>query len=365
MSKKVETICMVGCGGFIGSHLVKRFLVDGNYKICGIDIDDRKIKQFLGHERFSYHNVDIKDSEKLRQYVEKSDCVISLAALCNPALYNKIPLEVVEINFLHSLELVKMCHKYKKWLVHFSTCEVYGMTLSRFLKDKDEKGDLDYFLLKEETTPLVLGPVRVQRWIYACAKELLERIIYAYNFEKELDYTIIRPFNFIGPEMDYIPGIEGEGTPRVMACFIGDLLLDRPLQLVDGGESKRTITYIEDAVDAIELMIKKPEKAKGQIFNVGNPHNETTIKNLAQQMITMYKEVYPQGKDSSFRTENVSSKEFYGEGYQDSDRRVGDFSKVRNLLGWEPRYDLEQTLRETITYYVEKYKLKGVQENAP
>ena len=89
--------------------------------------------------------------------------------------------------------------------------------------------------------------------------------------------------------MDFIPGRDGEGVPRVLACFMTALLDGQPMQLVDGGEAYRTITYIDDAVDALEAMLEKPSKSKNQIFNIGNRvDGEIQMKDLAELMRQTY-----------------------------------------------------------------------------
>src|SRR6185295_13872206 len=113
----------------------------------------------------------------------------------------------------------------------------------------------------EESSPYLLGPLASQRWSYACAKQLLERYIYALHKEQGLNFTLIRPFNFLGPRMDFLPGREGEGLPRVLACFTGALLDRKPLPLVDGGESRRAFLAVEEAVAALRLMLKHPQRA--------------------------------------------------------------------------------------------------------
>src|SRR6185295_9245290 len=136
----------------------------------------------------------------------------------------------------------------------------------------------------EESSPYLLGPLGDQRWSYACAKQLLERYIYALHKEQGLAFTLIRPFNFLGPRMDFLPGRDGEGLPRVLACFTAALLDRKPLPLVDGGNSLRTFLAVEEAVEALRLMLAKPEQAKNQVFNLGNPRNEISIRGLAEMM---------------------------------------------------------------------------------
>ncbi|MBD3393011.1 MAG: NAD-dependent epimerase/dehydratase family protein, partial [Chitinivibrionales bacterium] len=211
------------------------------------------------------------------------------------------------------------------------------------------------FVLSEDTSPMILGPVGAQRWSYAAAKQLLERVIYAYGFEQGLEYTIVRPFNFIGPRMDYIPGIDGSGLPRVLACFMEALMSRKPLKLVDGGRARRCFTYIDDAVDALVRMLERPDAAKGRIFNVGHPGNEVTIAGLAEKMLSIYRELCPRAAHDIPEVERVSGEAFYGAGYEDSDRRMPDITKARLLLGWEPQTDLDTALRFTMAQYIREY----------
>ena len=222
----------------------------------------------MGDENFTFVKSDIYRTRKLKECVEKSDVVISLAAICNPSLYTTIPLRVIENNFTQPLEIVSLCTTMKKRLIHFSTCEVYGRTMASYA----EKGaSFPIELFNEETSPFVLGPIGLQRWTYACAKQLHERVIYANGLENGLRFTIIRPFNFIGPHMDFIPGVDGVGLPRVIACFMEALLFKKPLKLVDGGKNRRCFTYIDDAIDAIMAIIEKTGKSGWADFQCGQP----------------------------------------------------------------------------------------------
>ncbi len=348
-------VCIIGCGGFIGSHLLERLLGSEKLSVFGIDLVSEKIDHLLQHPRLTFVKSDIYEGNNFTRWIEECDTVISLAALCNPAQYNTIPLDVIASNFTRPLRLVSLCAELRKRLIHFSTSEVYGKTVQgtagHHLTDQNNP---EHYLLSEDTTPLIMGPVSAQRWSYASAKQLLERVIFAFGVEKGLDYTIVRPFNFIGSRMDYIPGIDGEGVPRVIACFMESLLLDKPLQLVDGGKSRRVFTGIDDAVDAVVRILERPDKSARQIFNIGNPSNEVTIRDLAEMMVALFKELYPHRQNNP-RIVTVSSDDFYGCGYEDCDRRAPDISKVEKLLGWKPETGLQEALRKTMISYVEYY----------
>ncbi|CAI5527016.1 unnamed protein product [Closterium sp. Naga37s-1] len=207
------------------------------------------------------------------------------------------------------------------------------------------RNDPQYYVLKEDETPCIFGPVQKQRWSYACAKQLIERVIYAEGAENDLKFTIVRPFNWIGPRMDFIPGIDGpkDGVPRVLACFSNQLLRGEPLKLVDGGKSQRTFVYIKDAIRAVMLMIENPERANGHIFNVGNPKNEANVRELATMMTRIYCKVSKQAEPAT-PTVDVTSSDFYGKGYDDSDRRIPDMTLIQQQLGWEPETSLEELL---------------------
>ncbi len=364
MQNQNTTILILGCGGFIGSHILPRLLNETQHRVIGIDVNASKIEEFLAHPRFTFEQLDVHDTNAVRMHVGKSDVVISLVALCNPALYNTIPLSVIDINFTRPMELVGMCAEMKKWLIHFSTSEIYGKTVAGVAGGVYD--DPERYVLKEDESPLILGPITAQRWSYASAKQLLERLIYAYGFEQDLAYTVIRPFNFIGPRMDFIPGVDGTGTPRVLACFMEALLENKPLRLVDGGTNRRTFTFVEDAVDAVMGVLNNPAEARGQAFNIGDPRNEVSVAELADMMIDLYRELRPESRGWELHTVSVSGREFYGEGYDDSDRRVPDITKAHRLLKWKPKTPLRDALKTTIAYYIEHYAslIDGVSERS-
>jgi UDP-apiose/xylose synthase len=344
---KNKNITIIGCGGFIGSHLIDRLLTSTSRRITGIDLVSDKIAGHLGNERLTFKKIDVHDAASLRPHIEQGGTVVHLAALCNPALYNTRTIDVIDVNCLATVPLVRLCAEAGARLVYFSTSEVYGRTAASLA---GRSGNI----LSEEKSPFILGPVSAQRWSYACAKQLVERLIVAYGREQGLNHTIVRPFNFIGPRMDFIPGVDGEGVPRVPACFLSALLEGRPLRLVDGGRNRRCFTYIGDAIDACMKIIERPEAAKGQVFNIGNPANETTIAGLARIMIGLWQRHVPGSGRAGVK--KISAAEFYGPGYEDCDRRVPDIRKARTLLGWEPAIGLEAALDMTIQAAVNRYR---------
>ncbi|URD94037.1 Bifunctional polymyxin resistance [Musa troglodytarum] len=360
---KPMTICLIGAGGFIGSHLCEKLMAETPHTVLAVDVYNDKIKHLLdppppvdgGQQarsswdgRIEFHRLNIKHDSRLEGLIKMSDVTINLAAICTPADYNTRPLDTIYSNFIDALPVVRYCSENNKRLIHFSTCEVYGKTLGSYLpKDHPLRQESEFYVLKEDASPCIFGSVEKQRWSYACAKQLIERLIYAEGAENGLEFTIVRPFNWIGPRMDFIPGIDGpsEGVPRVLACFSNNLLRREPLKLVDGGQSQRTFVYIKDAIEAVLLMI---------IFNVGNPNNEVTIKQLAEIMVQVYSRVSGEPPLEA-ATIDVSSKQFYGEGYDDSDKRIPDMTIINKQLGWNPKTSLRDLLDSTLTYQHRTY----------
>jgi nucleoside-diphosphate-sugar epimerase len=214
--------------------------------------------------------------------------------------------------------------------------------------------------LNEETSPLVYGPIERQRWIYACSKQLLDRVIYAYGVRDNVDYTLFRPFNWIGPKLDNVMEPK-EGSSRLFTQFISNVIFEKPLQLVDGGRQGRSFTFIDDGVDALLRIIEnKGGRASRQIFNIGNPANNVSVRQLAKLIIAAFRD-YPEfrGQAARARTVVVSSGKYFGRYYQDIQRRVPSVAAIRKRLGWKPKVDLRTAIRLTLDYHLahKDYKL--------
>jgi UDP-apiose/xylose synthase len=356
-------IAALGCGGFIGSHLLDRLLADPGYSVVGWDTSASKIAHHLSNPRLAFHLGDVYAFPDLDRCLADCDVVISLAAMCNPSQYTVQGLDVIESNFILPRTIADRCARLGKWLIQFSTSEVYGQTLAhraRLSAPRDE-----HVVLSEDSSPLLMGTVAEQRWSYACAKQLLERYIVALHRERGLDYTVIRPFNFLGTRMDYLPGHDGEGLPRVLACFTSAIIDKQPMALVDGGHAKRTFLAIEEAVDALVLMMHSPEQAKNRVFNLGHPENEVTIRELAELMRQVAVEVSGEAEYADLPLIDVPALEFYGEGYADSDRRMPDIGKARQCLGWEPKRRLPEILRPILAEAFRVYANKPTLQQFP
>jgi UDP-apiose/xylose synthase len=350
-------ILTLGAAGFIGSHLTHRLLKEGHV-VTAVDLESDKVDDCLDHPNLTFLQQDIRSPEwDLDSLVRASDVVIDLIAYANPGLYIRIPLEVFRLNFTENLKIAETCVRYKKRLIQFSTCEVYGRTAASLkhanLADPD---DPIHATFSEDESEYILGPVVKHRWIYSCAKQLLERVLHAYGIEQGFNYTIIRPFNFIGPKIDFLPQ-EKEGIPRVFSFFMDALLTGGTMKLVNGGTARRCYTYIDDAIECSYRIVENPGGVcDRQILNIGSPYNEISIRQMAETMREIYAERFREGSTPLAEIESVPGEEFYGEGYDDSDRRIPDITKVRTLLGWEPKWSVRDALETTMQYYVAGYR---------
>ena len=333
-------VLILGVNGFIGNSLTERILRDTDWEVYGMDMGQDKLGACLGHDRFHYVEGDITiNKEWIEYHVKKCDVVLPLVAIATPATYVLDPLRVFELDFEANLEIVRQCVRYQKRVLFPSTSEVYGMST-------DAEFD-------EENTSLVLGPIHKQRWIYSCSKQLLDRVIFAYGMKHGLKFTLFRPFNWIGPKLDNILEPK-EGSSRVLTQFIGNILRGKDIQLVDGGEQRRSFTFIDDGVDALMRIIENQNGcADGRIFNIGNPQNDMSVRELAETVVALVK-TYPKYAALADKTRlvTVSSGDYYGQGYQDILTRVPSVKNAEKYLGWKPTTDFKTALRKTLDYHL-------------
>jgi nucleoside-diphosphate-sugar epimerase len=328
----MKKVLILGVNGFIGHHLSHRILRETDWKVYGMDMQDDRIAELRGDPRFTFFEGDITiNREWIEYHVKKCDVVLPLVAIATPATYVREPLRVFELDFEANLPIVRACVRHRKRVVFPSTSEVYGMC-------RDAEFD-------PETSELVLGPIGKPRWIYSCAKQLMDRVIHAYGMEQGLDYTLFRPFNWIGPGLDSIYTAK-EGSSRVVTQFLGHIVRGEPIQLVDGGTQKRTFTYVDDGIGALLRIIANPGGiATGKIYNIGNPANNYSVRELATMMLDIAGRM-PEYRDNAARVKLVetTSGAYYGAGYQDVRNRVPRIENTKRDLGWAPRVTMEEAL---------------------
>lgn len=335
----MQRVLILGVNGFIGHHLSKRIIETTDWEVYGMDMMSDRVADLMGHPRFHFFEGDITiNREWIEYHIRKCDTVLPLVAIATPATYVREPLRVFELDFEANLPIVRQCVKYKKRIIFPSTSEVYGMC-------RDEAFD-------PETSELVYGPINKPRWIYACSKQLMDRVIHAYGMQEGLDYTLFRPFNWIGAGLDSI-FTPKEGSSRVITQFLGHIVRGEDIKLVDGGHAKRSFTYVSDGIDALMKIIEnKNGVASGRIYNIGNPDNNYSVRELAQMMLDLAM-TYPEYRDSAARVRMVEtrSSEYYGQGYQDVQNRVPRIDNTMRDLDWAPRVSMQEALRHIFDAY--------------
>jgi nucleoside-diphosphate-sugar epimerase len=334
----MKKVLILGVNGFIGHHLSKRILETTAWEVYGMDMQNDRIGDLLSNPRMHFFEGDITiNREWVEYHVRKCDVILPLVAIATPATYVQQPLRVFELDFEANLPIVRSAVKYGKHLVFPSTSEVYGMC-----------ADAEF---DSAQSNLVYGPINKPRWIYACAKQLMDRVIWGYGMEG-LRFTLFRPFNWIGPGLDsiYTPK---EGSSRVVTQFLGHIVRGEPINLVDGGSQKRAFTYIDDGINALMRIISNDNDiANGKIYNIGNPKNNFSVKELAHMMLEIAKKIpeYASTADQVKLVETTSTN-YYGIGYQDVQNRVPAIENTMQELGWKPTVPMADALTKIFEAY--------------
>jgi len=313
---------ITGGAGFIGSHLADRLLAEGHTVFVLDDLSTgsfENIAHLKGRARFHYTIDSVINEPVVAELVDQCDTVYHLAAAVGVRLIVEAPVRTIETN-VHGTEVVlKQAAKKGKMVLIASTSEVYGKSTDVPFR---EDGDL------------ALGASSRHRWAYACSKALDEFLALAYWKEKKLPVVIVRLFNTVGPRQTGRYGM-------VVPTFVQQALSGEPITVFGDGAQTRCFTYVSDVVSALVSLPRQPA-AVGAVFNIGNTE-EVTIRNLAERVRAL--------TGSSSPIVSVPYDEAYEEGFEDMPRRVPDIGKIAALIGYQPRVDLDETLRLVIDFY--------------
>jgi UDP-glucose 4-epimerase len=314
-------VFITGGAGFVGSHLAERLLQHGhdvsvldNLSTGSID----NIAHLKSKPGFSYVIDTVTNEPLLAEMIDSCDVVFHLAAAVGVKLIVEQPVHTIETN-VHGTEVVlKHANKKKKLVFIASTSEVYGKSI-----------DVPF----RESHDLVLGPSAKHRWAYACSKLIDEFLALAYWKERKLPVVIVRLFNTVGPRQTGQYGM-------VLPTFVRQALSANPITVFGDGTQSRSFTYVGDVVDALIKLAQEP-RAVGEVFNIGNV-GEVSILALAEKVKAM--------TGSSSPIQIVPYDKAYEAGFEDMPRRVPDISKIRDLIGYEPRMDLDQIIHSVIEH---------------
>jgi len=310
--------CLItGGAGFIGSHLCDALLAEGHRVHVLDDLSTgsiNNIRHLKGEAAFEY-TIDSAAAPRLvAELVDDADVVFHLAAAVGVALIVESPVRTIETN-VHCTEVVlAQANKKKKPVIVASTSEVYGKSNAVPFR---EDGDM------------TLGATGLGRWAYACSKAIDEFLALAYWKERQLPTIVVRLFNTVGPRQT---GRYGMVVPR----FVGQALAGRPLTVYGDGTQRRCFCHVSDVVRAL-VELSQLEAAYGEVVNIGS-QEECSILELAERVVALT------GSDSEVAM--IPYNEAYEEGFEDMHRRVPDISKIRELIGWQPGYRLDEIIAD-------------------
>ena len=316
---------ITGGAGFIGSHLSEALLQEG-HEVLVLDnlstgsIDN--IAHLKARPGFEYFIDSVNNEPLLAELIDRSDVVFHFAAAVGVKLIVEQPVYTIETN-VHGTEVVlKHANKKKKLVVIASTSEVYG-----------KSDDVPF----REDSDLVMGPTPKHRWAYACSKAIDEFLALAYWKERRLPVIIVRFFNTVGPRQT---GQYGMVVPN----FVRQALAGEPITVFGDGTQSRAFTHVTDVVGALLKLVAEPQ-AVGQVINIGNTQ-EITIQKLAERVREL--------SGSSSPIKCIPYDQAYESGFEDMPRRVPDLSRVKRLIGYEPKHSLDDILTQVIDYFRKK-----------
>ncbi|MEJ5249139.1 MAG: GDP-mannose 4,6-dehydratase [Caldilinea sp.] len=315
-------VLITGGAGFIGSHLARALLERGD-RVSVLDNlstgSFENIRAFAHHPLYSFAIDDLRNALVLDRLASEADAIVHLAAAVGVQLVVERPTETIETNVLGTHAVLAAARRYRCRTLLASTSEVYGKGVKAPFSEEDD---------------LLLGASSRSRWSYAASKLLDEFLGLAAYREFGLPVTIARFFNTVGPGQT---GRYGMVVPR----FVQAALRNEPLTVYGDGTQSRCFCHVRDTVRAIIDLLDRPDITAGEIYNIGSSH-EVTITELAQTVI--------ERTDSRSPIQYIPYSEAYAPGFEDMQRRVPDTTKIRNAIGWTPKYTLAQILDDVIDY---------------
>ena len=312
-----QTVLMTGVAGMIGSHLLDALLERG-YNVIGIDNMSfgkiENIKHNLRRSSFTFYPVDILDMDTLKILGRDAEIIVHLAAIKKVAESDS-SMATLKTNAKGTENVFEVARMWGCKVVFASTSDVYGMSHDLPFK---EDGDL------------LLGPSLIRRWSYAVAKLYGEQLAFAHYHDYGVPTVVLRYFGGFSARSSF--SWSGGHLP----IFIRAILNDEEVIIHGDGTQTRSMAYVEDLVEGTILAMES-DRAVGEIINLGNPEEMSVVD--AARLIHRLAET---GKELKLKF--IPMKEVFGN-YKDIVRRVPDLTKAHDLLGYQPRYSLEEAIR--------------------
>ncbi len=312
---------ITGGTGFIGSHLA-RYLLSQNQSVVVLDdftgTNAVNLTQVNESDYLSIIRGSILDQELVTKLMKDVTHCYHLAAALGVAKINNYPIESLEINLKGSQIVLNAAANVGARTLLASSSEIYGKNPNMPLKEDSDR---------------VLGSPQVTRWSYSEAKAMDELHAFELYKHKSFPLTIARFFNTVGPHQS---GSYGMVLPR----FVKAAISNQPLTVYGDGTQSRTFCSVTDVVDALVLLMDSKESI-GQAFNIGST-NEITITELAQKVIKL--------TNSTSEIIYKKHSEVFGDHFEEPQRRVPDISKIKKVVGWQPKQSLDEVIIEIAEY---------------
>lgn len=313
---------VTGGSGFVGSHLCERLLADGHHVLVLDNLSTgryRNIEKLEEHPGFELRVGSVNDYDLVQECVRESQAVFHLASAVGVRLIVDQPVLTIESIVNGTDNVLRACSRYRRRTLITSTSEVYGKS--------------DQLPFREDGDS-VIGATTTRRWAYACAKALDEFLGLAHWHETRLPVVIVRLFNTVGPRQT---GQYGMVIPR----FVKQAITGEPITVYGDGSQARCFGHVRDVIEGIVGLMNHTDAA-GKVFNIGNDE-ETTIMELAKRVIAM--------TGSKSEIEIIPFSKAYPAGFEDMHRRIPDLTKIRNLLGYVPKRNLDAILADVIAEF--------------
>jgi UDP-glucose 4-epimerase len=312
---------ITGGAGFIGSHL-SNYLISQNQQVVILDdfsgVDVKNQSQLIEVQNLSIVKGSVLDHELVTKIMNDVTHCYHLAAALGVEKINNDPINSLEINLKGSQIVLNAAANVGARTLQASSSEVYGKNPNMPLKEDSDR---------------VLGSPEIARWSYSEAKAMDELHAFELYKHKSFPVTIARFFNTVGPRQS---GSYGMVLPR----FVKAAISNQPLTVYGDGRQSRTFCSVTDVVDALVLLMDSKESI-GQAFNIGST-NEITITELAQKVIKL--------TNSTSEIIYKKHSEVFGDHFEEPQRRVPDISKIKKIVGWQPKQSLDEIIIEIAKY---------------
>jgi len=321
MSANPHNVLITGGAGFIGSHCCERFLAQGRSVVAIDDLSTGSIENIRALRRnpnFQFVRESIFNALVMDRLCSQADMVVHLAAAVGVKLIVENPVHTINTNVRGTEIVLTTANRYGCKVLLASTSEVYGKGIKAPFEEDDD---------------CLIGATSHSRWAYAASKTVDEFLALAYHAQFGLPVVIMRFFNTIGPRQT---GQYGMVVPRL----VRRALRNEPLEVHGDGEQTRCFVDVEDTLDAIAGLSQAAE-AIGQVFNVGS-QEEISVNALAQKIIQL--------TGSRSEIHHIPSDQAYAPGFEDLRRRAPSIEKINRLIGYRPKYTLEQSLLRVIEF---------------